>query len=511
MSFTAGVFGLRDNCRFCYRNSTRRYGHVAYEPEINDSIKFIGEQAAVEVKLNWNPIPGSINVKSTISNHQTYGTMLEGSITVESTFSVDEIELIDVLYNMDLNKTNEIENNIVLKADQEYIVSYISTMLDNNFKLVKNFFTQIKSTDSYQKQNEIWEKNWPEGMNISLDLTFNFKDDYYYIYKIPIRIGYSSFPRSTIDFTTIYTDEIFSKQTKITNFFNIPVEFTLHDPLQYSKDSYSIKYKRHAIVQPHDSFDVVVTLECYKPDIYTIEIPVTTNISPPFIIPVTVTVEIPKVRFTNSTGEMVTEVSFNDGSDPKYMQNKWKQCINMFINDDSELSLKNFHITNNNFLSCSMNTTTFKQNQTVELCFDLSLWLYESDDDISNLEFSLSALNFLYVLPIKINLSKEAKINIIKSLDQTINIFSLVSIFPLFFNILLTLFCYLWFNSELKWKKERIERAIKHFSVNQLKTAGIQQNEDNYNIYTQWIYNDNEKFLGPASKDACELMEHMIN
>ena len=172
--------------------------------------------------------------------------------------------------------------------------------------------------------------------------------------------------------------------------------------------------------------------------------------------------------------------------------------------------MNNMQITQNKFLKFNANQTVLEQHQTMSICFEMSLWLFENETDTSDFKFTVNAQNFVYTLPIRVNLSDLTIRHVYSSVDGTLDLISFLSVSAIIGSFAITVFCFAWFKKEEFWKRKRVSRAAKHFSVNSKKTAEVQKSDENSALSTQWVDSD-KKVLEPASKFSLEMMEQMIH
>ena len=170
------------------------------------------------------------------------------------------------------------------------------------------------------------------------------------------------------------------------------------------------------------------------------------------------------------------------------------------------------HITPNSAVQFRTGRSHIKANETCPICFDLSMWLVdtESRGDKQEIAFSVSVDNFLYQLPIKIDLTDQAKRNARKSINRTVYLLCIVIVSVPIMHIFVSFLLYVWFVYETNWKAKRVERAVKHFSVNKLRNNGSQQQSDSQEVRTHWAFTDDKELI-PASQASIELMEQLMH
>ena len=471
-----------------------------------DNIYFMGEDNLFgQINVLWEPINGTFRIGTSLKHDQTYGATYHGDVRVQSTYEHDV-----TLRSLSINiPTAYFSHDCPLNVSKntEYLVASISITLDKKYFVTKGFFDMIDCNPSFQLQNQLWENLWSKPIHYDFVVTISLDKGFYYSQAIPMSITSYTLPTTSLDFSTIHAGEIFLRTTTLSNYFNVPIEFKFHNIKQSL--AYSITYKKSLILQPHSNYDFSVTFEGKKPGYYSLEIPVTTNLTPPFVIPVSATTEYPKIKFVDKNQNVVTSVDFSGGEDELYTSDKWTKCIYISNNSPGSLSLTNLQITPNNFIKFYANQTNLLKKETISLCFDMYLWLYQNETDYSDLQFSVSAQNFVYTIPIHVNLSEATIRHIYSSLDRTQDIISFLSLLAPCTSLLFVLIGYLWFYKDLWKKTKRVERAVKHYSVNNYKTFGIQKSDENAALSTQWVHQNDPPLL-PASKLSIERMEQFI-
>ena len=472
--------------------------------EFTDLINFIGDEGNVNVKITYTTIPGSLNIITNIKTSQTFGTKEEGEIRVLSTFEGNI-----PFYGLTMNLQNYQPVGIpgYITKDIELIVANAAIDFSSSNKITKDFFDVINANESYSAQVDAWDLLWKEPIKSSIIVNLIIDDGFYFVKKIDYHITCSTFPRISIEFSTIHADEIFCKSAVILNYFNSPVKFTFHSTKQSTK--FTIKHRKSIVVMPHETFDFLVTFEGLEAGTYFIEIPVTTNATPPFVIPVSATVEYPKIRFSDINKNMVTHLDFTGGEDEMYMYEKWTKCVYVTNNALTPISMKNLQITPNTFLKFRANNTNLQPYQTCSICFDFSLWLYENEPQNQEIQFSVLAQRLFYNLPIYINISDVALKHIYHSVDQTMNIISIIGLAAPIISIGIAIVCYFWFRKELKWRMKRVDRAVKHYSVNNYQNIEVQKDEDFGVCRTQWVYRRRRSTM-KATDHTIDIMEQLI-
>ena len=470
-----------------------------------ESLKFSGDEGYTITRVMWTSIQGSFTIQTTFKGTQIYGTREEGEVRVRSTFE-NSLPVSGISSNFYQIQPVCIPGNITKNYD--LIVANIVIDFNSSFPLTKTFFDVIKANNSYKAQADAWDLLWDEPIKTQLEITFYIPNDQYFVRIVPFNLTYSTFPRSTIEFSTIHADEIFCKSVTLSNFFNSPLKLNFHG--DHSSTRYNIKHRKSAIVMPHESYDFLVIFEGLQAGSYSLEILVTTNATPPFIIPVTANVEYPKIRFSDINKNMVTHLDFIGGEDEKYMYEKWTKCVYVTNNALTPISMNSLQITPNTFIRFRANNTNLQPYQTCSICFDFSVWLYDKEQANTEIQFSVLVQRLFYNLPIHINISDVALQHIFASVDQTMSLISIIGVTAPIVSILIALVCFFWFRRELKWRTRRVERAVKHYSVNNYQNIEVQKDEEYGSAQTQWVYRRRRNTMR-ATDHTIDLMEQLIH
>lgn len=479
------------------------------EPSRNTSqIFFKFKHTEYKITIKWKPICGTIKFDITISDNLILGSDYYGTVIIESKFHHD-IEL----KGMQTNVPQQVKPQFPLKL-KRYVKTRLSEFmikLDPSFPFTRGFYRVLSNSDSYDAQEKAWKALWKDNLSISLNFEFNIGNGFSFYTSKRINISHAVFPPGIIDYGAIHADEIFVKSVYLTNPFTRPVMFKFHGVKNGTDGKFNIKHVKSITLQRNESSEFMLTFEGAIPGKCNFEIPVTTNCTPPFVVMVQSIVEYPRIRFSDIDNMIVSSVHFDaSNDDEKYMNEIWTQCVYVTNNALSPISINNLYITPNTFLKFRANNTNLQPYQTCSICFDFLLWNWDTKNTMKNLSFTVLAQHYLYSLPIYAQVSENAIVRIDEAMKKTMKLVSIIGFLSPVISLLISFVIYIWFKMELSWRKKRVDRAVKHFSVKNLKEAEIQKNEDPIDPNVVWHrkrgYNPH-----PANETTLDLIEKMLD
>lgn len=476
------------------------------QPTSEDRIIFEFEHCKVKINLVWRHSFGRVDLNITLHKDLILGSDYQGYVTAVSHFD-QEIKIVEL--ETDVAQLKSVNLPIILKNNQKIVVSDIVLKLERSFPLTRGFFKIISSDDSYDAQKQAWESLWTSELTVPIEVKLLLESGFSFNTQITVNISHAAFPQGIIDFGTIHADEIFCKSINLHNPFSRPILFNFHGVKNGTDGKYNIKHRKVIVVESHESSEFMLTFEGTIPGKYSLEIPVTTNCTPPFTILVSATVEYPRIRFSDIDHNMVTHIEFDVGDDDQYMLNKWTKCVYVTNNALSPISMNNLYITPNTFVSFRANKTNLQPYQTCSICFDFSLWLFDSDSQNGNISFTVLAQHYLYTLPIYVKISQKAVDQVNAAVRKTMEVISVIGMLSPFVSFIVGLIILIWFRSELNWRLKRVDRAVKHYSVKEYTQMEVQKDEVHDGPTKQWVKKRNWAPRA-VSDSTLQIMAQMI-
>ncbi|KAI5509866.1 RW1 protein-like protein family [Trichomonas vaginalis G3] len=448
----------------------------------NTTFTFNFEHKNVSIGLLYNLLAGTMKLDIALRKNFIIGADYEGYITVKSEFA-DKLRILDIQANYPQVIPHKMP--LVITNYTKFVIATYNISLDENFPLTAGFFNILRESDTFETQKKRWKELWTGNFVFPIEIKLRLENGFYFIATMDRNISHAAFPQGIIDFGTIHADEIFCKSINLHNPFTRPIVFTLHDIVNETNPKFNIKHRKIISIDSHETKEFMLTFEGTVPGKYNLEIPVTTNCTPPFTIIILANVEYPRVRFSNEDHNMVTSIEFIVGDDQQYMLNKWTKCVYVTNNAFSPISMNNLYITPNMFISFRANKTSLQPYQTTSVCFDFSLWLFDSDKTEGNISFTVLAQHYLYTLPIYVKISDKAVKQVNEAVNKTMKVISTIGLMSPFVSLLIRITVFVWFRKDMKWRERRVQRAAKHYSVKEYTTAEVQKDDLTSNPKTQ--------------------------
>ncbi|EAY20084.1 hypothetical protein TVAG_365920 [Trichomonas vaginalis G3] len=468
-------------------------------------IRIICDTCILDVPIRWFCNRGVLNVSFTFNHDLVFGMKLEAALDISSSFKRDlYIEEGYVVYPT--NESIFTKSTIPAQQTKAGIGKYTVNLSTSN-EALKPFFEVIDSNSSYYAQTRAWSNFWVPHYKFHIKFIIVLEDGMYYEHLLEYELHHTEISHHSIDFGPVHKDEVFEKKLYFSNMLATPVEYTFH-PNEPS-NLFSLRYPSSFIIHPGETMEFHCVFETFEVGKVNSFIPITTNATPPYAIPVSAKIEVPRVRYMDKNDNMIVNLHFIGGEDKHFMSYSWIKCIKVVSFANFSVDLSEMRITPNSFISYKINSTRLRPKEFANLCFDLKLWLFEESESIG-IQFSIISGDFIYILPIYFNISDQAKLNINEAINGTMNIVSVLGVMVPLTSIVIGLICYLWFRREVKWKARRFDRAVKKYSINNYRPIEVQNDQESLiPIKTKWVYN-RAPVNRVASMRSISTMEHFL-
>lgn len=412
-----------------------------------------------------------------------------------------------VLYgNADIFGENQVILSFIMKPFTQKVFYQFNKTICTHTEEVRPFFDLLDRVSTVIKSN-IWLNSNLSNPMVHINLILTLSDGFFIKRTFKRQIFYYSYESFTKDFGIVHIGNKLIKSYSITNYFNVPVMFIFDKPKK--SKYYNIWCIDKVILQPSQQTKVDICFELHGQASVSPEIMVISNVSYPFYYKFTMNIVPPSLMFTNTKKEHVTSIEFKNGLDKLFSSQKWSKCIIIDNIGNEQINQINMKLTEQSFLTYRMKDTKILPKNREEMCFDFYLWLYTNETDNSGVQFSIVTNGFEYILPIKIELNESTIRHIYSAIESSADLIAYVCLFTPVICLIFKLILYIAFILEKKSKFDKLNRAIKHYSVANFRQKFTQKDEEEKHIFNPYSYTKN-RLDKPASGTACSNMEKVL-
>lgn len=294
----------------------------------NDTIYIAFEKSTsvFEIIVNWEPEFGDICTTSSFPKKIVYGFQYEAELSVESTY---ERPLVVKGVSTNTGFSKEVE--LALMNSITRPVCNLTLTVDQFF--LKRFdVIDFNPSDSggWSAQAQAWSF-WKFPVIVPIVISLELESGLVLESSFEVEFAHATFPDSTYQFGTVVVNATQIGFTSVYNHFQLPVIFYVADTSE-SKGVFSLISPVSAVVPPGDSFNISFRYSPTKVGKTVLQIPITTNSTPPFFSELMATVVPPVYDFVDETGKTIANVRLEDVPSgsltfPIYLKNSGKATI----------------------------------------------------------------------------------------------------------------------------------------------------------------------------------------
>ena len=281
----------------------------------NDTIYIAFDKSSTlfEITVTWEPEFGDVRTSSSLPSRIMYGLQYEAELYVESTYE-KPLLLKYVSTNTGFFK----EVDVAIMSNVSRRVCNLTLSVDQHF--LKRFDAiDFNPSDSggWSAQAQAWSF-WKAPVVVPIRISLELESGMILTSTFEVEFVHGTFSDSTYDFGTVVVNATQIGFTSVYNTFDLPVIFYVADTSE-SKGVFSLMSPVSAVVRPNEPFNISFRYSPTKLGQTILQIPITTNSTPPFFVELAATVVPPVFDFIDEQGSSLTSLNFADvGSSSLY-------------------------------------------------------------------------------------------------------------------------------------------------------------------------------------------------